>query len=77
MQLIDSLIILDNFKLKILFENEIKPKIFDLKPYLKNDTVFGKLNNETIFKKVENHKYFVQWPYEIDLSADTLYSESK
>ncbi len=58
-----------------VFENGEK-KRFDIKPYLKNG-VFRELQNENYFKLVKNRGYFVEWPNEQNLSADTLYLVSQ
>ena len=66
----------DNFILYLEFDKGEK-KIFDLKPFLKLPA-FKQLNNPEAFKKVINKHYFIEWTsLEIDLSADTLWHESK
>ena len=61
--------------LHVVFENGEKRR-FDLKPYLQRG-VFRELQNENYFKLVKNRGYFVEWPNEQDLSADTLYLEGQ
>ncbi len=76
MRKIASLKPADNFILYLEFEKGEK-KIFDLKPFLKFPA-FKPLNNPEAFKKVINKQYFIEWTsLEIDLSADTLWHESK
>ncbi|MFH1288021.1 MAG: DUF2442 domain-containing protein [bacterium] len=65
----------DNFKLKIEFENGLL-KIFDMEPYLKYD-VFSQLKDINYFYRVQNKSYYIEWPNEQDLSADTLFVEGK
>ena len=65
---------LQDFKLDIIFQTG-EHKIFDLKPHFVNESVFTTINNPQRFKQVENHGYFISWPGEIDLSADTVFYE--
>lgn len=76
MRKIESLQAVDNYILRLEFEKG-QMRIFDLKPYLKLPA-FEPLNNSEVFKNVVNKKYFIEWSaLEIDLSADTLWHESK
>ncbi|MEY2829485.1 MAG: hypothetical protein RIQ33_1343 [Bacteroidota bacterium] len=66
---------LDDFQLLLQFKTGEQRK-FDCKPYLQYP-VFKVLLNEQLFKQVINRQLFIEWqPYEIDLSADTLWHES-
>lgn len=47
-------------------------RLFDMKPLLECE-VFEPLRNIEMFRAVSNGGYFVEWPNEADLSADTLY----
>ncbi|MEB3119912.1 MAG: DUF2442 domain-containing protein [Snowella sp.] len=65
---------LDNYCLKICFENE-EQKIFHLKPYL-NKGIFSQLKNVSLFTSARVVAGSVEWPNGLDLSHDTLYLES-
>jgi Protein of unknown function (DUF2442) len=60
-----------DYRLHIDFANG-ESRLFDCKPYL-DKGVFQKLKNPITFSQVAAHKHFIEWPNEIDLSADTLY----
>ena len=60
-----------NYRLQIDFANG-EHRLFDCKPYL-GTGVFQELQNPIAFAQVKAHKHFIEWPNEIDLSADTLY----
>jgi Protein of unknown function (DUF2442) len=62
---------LPDFKLAVGFDNGER-RCFDVSPYLDRG-VFQALRNPLIFARVCAHPSFVEWPGEIDLSADTLY----
>ena len=64
---------LNNNKLSIVFENG-EMRIFNLSPYL-GKGVFQELKDPAYFNQVKNEGYFICWPHEQDLSADTLYLE--
>lgn len=64
---------LNNFKLSVVFEDG-KTKVFDVTPYLEKG-IFQELKDPNYFKQVKNEGYFLRWPHEQDLSADTLYVE--
>jgi hypothetical protein len=68
---INEISISDDYKITAIFDNGEK-KIFDLVPYLEKG-VFQELKNIEYFKSVRNEIYYIQWPHEQDLSADTLY----
>lgn len=70
---IKKITILENYHLKLLFENN-EIKIFDLNPYL-NKGVFKELKDKDYFKLVKNKGYYIEWPNEQDLSSDTLFFE--
>ena len=65
----------DDYCLLLTFENGEK-RSFDLKPYL-NKGVFARLQNVALFKTVRVVSGSVEWHGEIDLSYDTLFTESK
>jgi len=71
MKRIKELCASDGYKLKVTFEGG-GTKTCDISPFLEKG-VFKKLKDHNAFKRVKNMGYFVEWPYEIDLSADTLY----
>lgn len=74
MRTISKINVLENFNLFIEFSNGEK-KIFDMKAYLKF-LAFEPLIKPSDFKKVINKKYYIVWePFDIDLSADTLWHE--
>lgn len=62
---------LENYKIKITFENEEK-KIYDAK-YLA--LKFSDLKNEVFFKnaKVDKGGYGISWSDDIDISSESLY----
>lgn len=72
---IKNTIPMDNFKLKVDFDNGLT-KIFDMRPYLKYE-VFFPLKDVNYFRRVQNRGYYIEWPDEQDLSADTLFVEGK
>ena len=62
---------LDNYKLKVLFDNgEVKE--FDVAPFL-DKGIFVELKDAEYFSKVSVAFGAVQWPNEQDFSNDTLY----
>ncbi len=74
MRTIKKLTALENFNLLVEFENG-ELKIFDMKSYLKLPA-FEPLIDILSFKNVFNKKYYIVWkPFDIDLSADTLWHE--
>lgn len=64
-----------DYTLILTFDNE-EVKVFDMKPYL-NLGVFKELKDLKVFKKVRMSFDTVEWPNEIDLDPEILYSESK
>ena len=66
---------LADYQLELTFENG-KIRVFDLKPYL-NRGVFARLADIGKFKSAHVAADSVEWQGEIDLSYDTLYSESQ
>jgi len=65
-----------DFTLAVIFDNGVK-KIVDCKPYLKFP-VFQVLKDGLNFNAVRNCGYYIEWsPYEIDLSADTLWADGR
>ena len=65
----------NDYCLLLTFENSEK-RIFDLKPYL-NKGVFSRLQNVALFKTAHMVSGSVEWQGDIDLSYDTLFTESK
>jgi len=71
---ISTLELQDNYQLLLEFDNGTK-KLFSMLPYL-DAPVFRILKDEAIFRQVKNQNSFIEWqPYEIDLSADTLWHD--
>ncbi len=64
-----------DWTLSLEFETGEK-RLFDVKPLLDCEA-FEELRDLSEFLKVRNGGYFVAWENEADLSADTLYLESK
>lgn len=64
-----------DYTLILTFDND-EVKVFDMKPYL-NLGVFKELKDLKVFKKVRMSFDTVEWPNEIDLDPEILYSESK
>jgi hypothetical protein len=63
----------NNYFLTCYFEDGTVKRI-NLSSLL-NYPVFAPLKNESVFKTIKNKSYFVEWEgYDIDLSADTLWS---
>ena len=71
MNKIENISILEDYKLKIIFEDNVN-KIFNLEPYL-NKGIFSELKDIEYLKQVKNNKTYISWPNEQDLSSDTLY----
>jgi len=63
----------DDWTLDVAF-NDGAERRFDVKPLLDCEA-FVQLHNIDMFKMIRNGGYFVEWPNEADLSADTLYLE--
>ena len=66
---------LDDYRLDLVFEND-EHRLFDVKPYLQRG-IFARLQNKATFQAVQVVSGSVEWPGELDLSYDTLYSESQ
>lgn len=49
-----------------------KTKIVDLKSYF-DKGIFSQLKDPGYFQLVKNNSYFISWPNDQELSADTLY----
>ncbi|MCW7552665.1 DUF2442 domain-containing protein [Endozoicomonas gorgoniicola] len=62
---------LENFKLRVEFENN-EQKVFDVEPFLEKG-IFSELKNESYFKQVKVAFGSIEWPNEQDFSKDTLY----
>ena len=45
--------------------------LFDVTPYLECEA-FSPLKDSSQFERVHNGKYFIEWEYGADLSADTI-----
>ena len=71
MRTINAICAGDDWTLDITFTDGVR-RIFDMKPLLECE-VFEPLRNIDMFRAVSNRGYFVEWPNEADLSADTLY----
>ena len=71
MYLIKNINVLENYCLLIEFTDNTVKKV-DISPYL-NMGIFVQLKDQNYFQQVKNHGYFISWPNEQDLSADTLY----
>ncbi|MBQ2937962.1 MAG: DUF2442 domain-containing protein [Clostridia bacterium] len=67
--------ILENYKLKVLFDNGEK-KIFDVKPYFKFK-IFKELEDINKFKKVKISGLSLEWENGADICPDELYNNSK
>ncbi len=65
---------LDNFKLKLIFENQ-ETKIFDMKEFLEIG-LFKQLKNEIEFKKVKVCFDSIQWENGLDIDPEILYEKS-
>ncbi|HEY5510678.1 MAG TPA: DUF2442 domain-containing protein [Prolixibacteraceae bacterium] len=49
-----------------------KTKLVDLKKYFRKG-IFSQLKDPGYFQLVKNNGYFIAWPNDQELSADTLY----
>ncbi len=63
------------YTLILTFDNG-EVKVFDMKPYL-NLGIFKELKDLKLFKSVRLSFDTVEWPNEVDLDPEILYSESK
>ncbi len=72
MRIIDEMIFLKDYKLKVIFQSG-EVRIFDFKQFINSENIFSKLKDEHFFRNAKNRKYFVEWPDEIDISADTIF----
>ena len=75
MRRIKEIVVLPDFQLKLVFDTQ-EIKVMDFKSII-NEGVFKELKDSTYFASVANRGYFIEWPHEQDLSADTLYLESE
>lgn len=86
---ITSVIANEDFTLLLVFDNTEK-RIFDMKPYLKKNTVFEQFMNFDDFKRVyldDNNCVSwdknpqidseIEWNNKVDLSSDVCYVESR
>jgi hypothetical protein len=65
--------------IKVVGENSLfvefsdgKTKVVDLKSYF-DKGIFSQLKDPGYFQLVKNNSYFIAWPNDQELSADTLY----
>ena len=66
---------LPNYKLKVEFENGAKGEC-DVSGFLdKGD--FSELRDQSLFRQVKNIGFSAEWPNELDLSSDTLFTLMK
>ena len=65
---------LDDYKLKILFNNN-EIKIFDVKPYIKGNW-YSELSNLNYFQSVFTNGYTIEWANGQDICPDELYYNS-
>ena len=49
-----------------------KTKLVNLQPYFSKG-IFSQLNDPGYFELVKNNGYFIAWPNDQELSADTIY----
>jgi hypothetical protein len=68
---IEKITVEKQFHLKLKFSDG-KIKSVDLTPFLEKG-IFSQLKNPDLFTQVKNHEYYISWPGEQELSADTLY----
>jgi len=52
--------------------NDGKVRKVNMKPFL-NKGIFNQLKDPAYFQLVKNNGYFISWPNDQELSADTLY----
>ena len=69
-----KVIVLDDYKLKILFENG-EQKIFDMKVKLE-DKFYQRLNNIVYFKNVKISGITLEWENGEDIDPNELYENS-
>ncbi len=70
---ITEITVLPDYKMLLTFSTGEK-KVFDFKTIYR-DGVFQELQDSAYFAQVRNGGYFIEWPHEQDLSAETLYAE--
>ena len=63
---------LSEYNLKVLFENG-EVKICNISQFM-DKGAFKELMDDALFKGMKNTGFSVEWPNEIDLSADKLYA---
>ena len=71
MKTIKTLLVSDEHLLIVEFSDGIT-KLVDLKPYF-SVGIFSQLKDPGYFQLVKNNGYFITWPNDQELSADTLY----
>ncbi len=60
----------DDFVLHVVSEDG-QTGLFDVTPYLDSE-VFSPLKDKNEFERIYNGKFFVEWDWGADLSADTI-----
>ncbi len=68
---IEKVEIIEPKKLRVEFEDH-SIKTCDISQFM-NQGAFAELNDETLFAQIKNTGWSIEWAYEVDLSADTLY----
>jgi hypothetical protein len=68
---IKNIVVAGDFILSVEF-NDGYHKMVNLKPYL-GKGIFKQLQDPAYFLLVKNNGYFISWPNDQELSADTLY----
>lgn len=71
MRTITTISVQDDWTLNAVFADGTV-RCFDVKPLLGCEA-FAELRQLALFKAVNNHGYFIEWPNDADLSADTIY----
>lgn len=61
---------LEDYKLQVIFENNLE-RTCDISQFL-NKGAFSELKDIHLFNQVKSAGYSVEWPNELDLSSDTL-----
>jgi hypothetical protein len=68
---IENITVEKDYFIKVIFSDGTD-KLVDLSPLLTKG-VFKSLQNPDLFAQIKNHSWFISWPGELELSADTLY----
>ena len=72
---IENVTPLENYRLKLLFNNG-EERVFNVKPYLEKG-IFKELKKLELFNSVKPYLGSIQWKNGQDLCPDTLYLESE